>query len=118
MTGPTPAGTSSTGASITGRLVAALTAAWTAIQSRHPDVPDVVLTLGSGTLGARRGEVRWGHFAAGRWHTTDEPLELAGLAEAITAYRRAEVTTAGGTTSRNNPPATCGRPPCRPPPRP
>jgi hypothetical protein len=43
------------GASITERLVAALTAAWGAIQDRHPDVPDIVLTLGSGTLGARRG---------------------------------------------------------------
>jgi len=58
------------GTSITERLVAALTATWRAIQDRHADVPDVVLTLGSGTLGARRGEVTLGHFAAGRWHTT------------------------------------------------
>jgi hypothetical protein len=58
------------GTSITERLVAALTATWRAIQDRHPDVPDVVLTLGSGTLGARRGEITLGHFAAGRWHTT------------------------------------------------
>lgn len=58
------------GTSITERLVGALTTAWAAIQARHADVPDVVLTLGSGTLGARRGEVTWGHFAAGRWHLT------------------------------------------------
>ena len=206
-----------TGASITARLVAALTAAWGAIQDRHPDVPDVVLTLGSGTLGARRGEVTWGHFAAGRWHITEpadgvdvdqddedggdaaapapglaelfvggeglrrgaravlgtllheaahgvasargikdtsrqgryhnkkfaelaaelgivvEPdgargwsattlpddtaavyvAELAQLAEAITAHRSAEATGGGGTTSRNNPPATCGCLPAR-----
>lgn len=204
------------GASITERLVAALTAAWSAIQERHPDVPDVVLTLGSGTLGARRGEVTWGHFAPRRWHVTepvdgtdadqdDEPeeeatpapglaelfvggeglrrgaravlgtllheaahgvastrgikdtsrqgryhnkkfaelaaelgivvepdgargwsattlpdytaavyvAELAQLAEAITAYRSAEAIGGGGTTSRNNPPATCGCEPAR-----
>lgn len=68
MTGPDDA---RVGTSITERLVAALTATWRAIQDRHGDVPDVVLTLGSGTLGARRGEVTLGHFAAGRWHTTE-----------------------------------------------
>lgn len=68
MTGPDDA---RVGISITERLVAALTATWRAIQDRHGDVPDVVLTLGSGTLGARRGEVTLGHFAAGRWHTTE-----------------------------------------------
>ena len=223
------------GTSITERLVGALTATWAAIQDRHADVPDVVLTLGSGTIGARRGEVTWGHFAAGRWHLTTagehavtEPaaddvdqdddehqddqqddeehgggagpgaqglaelfvsgeglrrgaravlgtllheaahgvastrgikdtsrqgryhnrkfaelaaelgivvapdgargwsattlpdataavyvVELAGLAEAITAYRSAEATGPGTTTSRNNPPATCGCEPAR-----
>ncbi len=52
---------------ITERLVSALTAAWRAIQQHHPEVPDVVLTLGSGTLGRRGGETTLGHFAAGRW---------------------------------------------------
>lgn len=216
MSAPTTRTSAAAGGSITERLVAALTAAWSAIQERHPDVPDVVLTLGSGTLGARRGEVTWGHFAAGRWHVTepagdtdgdrdDEPEEeaalapglaelfvggeglrrgaravlgtllheaahgvastrgikdtsrqgryhnkkfaelaaelgivvapdgargwsattlpdataavyvaqLAGLAEAITAYRSAEVTGGGGTTSRNSPPAVCGCAPAR-----
>lgn len=212
------------GTSITERPVTALTATWGAIQDRHPDVPDVVLTLGSGTLGARRGEVTWGHFVAGRWHITDqdqaEPAdddqddegdggraegttaaagpglaelfvggeglrrgaravlgtllheathgvasthgikdtsrqgryhnkkfaelatelgitvepdgargwsattlpddtaavyvaELAALTEAITAYRSAEANGQGTTTSRNNPPATCGCQPAR-----
>lgn len=63
------------GTSMTERLVAALSASWRAIQDRHPDVPDVVLTIGSGTLGARRGEVRYGHFAAGRWHATTPAVE-------------------------------------------
>jgi hypothetical protein len=227
-TGPTTI--RAAGTSITERLVGALTATWAAIQARHADVPDVVLTLGSGTLGARRGEVTWGYFAAGRWHLTTagehvvtEPAddvdqdddghqddkhdgggdgpgaqglaelfvsgeglrrgaravlgtllheaahgvastrrikdtsrqgryhnrrfaelagelgivvapdgargwsattlpdataavyvaELAGLAEAITAYRSAEATGPGTTTSRNNPPATCRCEPAR-----
>jgi SprT-like family. len=54
-------------ASITVDLVSALDAAWAAIQQRHGDVPAVVLTLGSGTLGVKAGEERLGHFAAGRW---------------------------------------------------
>lgn len=216
----TPTTARPAGTSITELLVTALTATWGAIQDRHPDVPDVVLTLGSGTLGARRGEVTWGHFAAGRWHITDqhenqahaEPAaddeggattvaagpglaelfvggeglrrgaravlgtllheaahgvastrgikdtsrqgryhnrkfaelaaelgitvepdgargwsattlpddtaavyvaQLAQLTEAITAYRSAEATGPGTTTSRNNPPATCGCEPAR-----
>jgi hypothetical protein len=66
MTSSTP----TTGTAMAEALVAALAETWRAIQNRHPDVPDVVLTVGSGTLGARRGEVTLGHFAAGRWHTT------------------------------------------------
>ena len=66
--GPGAAGAGAgAGASITERLVVALSATWRAIQQRHPDVPDVVLTIGSGTIGARRGEVNLGHFAASRW---------------------------------------------------
>lgn len=57
---PTPVPT------ITERLVAALTNAWRAIQQQHPEVPDTVLTLGSGTLSQRSAMVL-GHFAAGRW---------------------------------------------------
>lgn len=58
------------------RLVAALSAAWRAIQVQHAEVPDVVLTLGSGTLGRRgRGETTLGHFARGRWQLATEPGE-------------------------------------------
>ena len=67
---------------ITERLVIALTAAWRAIQANHPEVPDVVLTLGSGTLGKRGGETTLGHFAAGRWQLTGEKAgQAAGLHE-------------------------------------
>lgn len=63
-------------ASLTEILVAALTRAWRGIQQRHPDVPDVILTLGSGTLG-QRGAVKLGHFAAARWeHDETELAEL------------------------------------------
>lgn len=56
---------------ITERLVGTLTLAWRAIRAAHPDVPDVVLTLGSGTLGRRGGETMLGHFAENRWTTAD-----------------------------------------------
>ncbi|MGV9838930.1 hypothetical protein ACWDUL_32670 [Nocardia niigatensis] len=38
---------------ITGLLVSAVERAWAAIRSRHPDVPEVVLTVGSGSIGKR-----------------------------------------------------------------
>lgn len=59
---------------ITTQLVAAFEATWRAIQERHPDVPKVVVTLGSGTLGMKAGQTRLGHFAAGRWQHDDEQL--------------------------------------------
>ncbi|WP_433575566.1 hypothetical protein [Nocardia brasiliensis] len=49
---------------ITGLLVSALEHAWAAIRSHHPDVPDVVLTVGSGSAG---GDLTLGHFAPNRW---------------------------------------------------
>lgn len=63
--------TSAPAPTITEQLVAALSAAWRAIQARHPEVPDVVLTLGSGTLGKRGGETTLGHFARGRWQLAE-----------------------------------------------
>jgi hypothetical protein len=53
------------------QLVGALTAAWRAIQARHPEVPDVVLTVGSGTIGVKPGQARFGHFAAACWQRGD-----------------------------------------------
>lgn len=51
-------------ATVTAPLVAAIEAAWTAIQAVHQDVPEVVVTIGSGS---RSGGLTLGHFAADRW---------------------------------------------------
>lgn len=50
---------------ITGLLVTALENTWAAIRAHHPDVPDVVLTVGAGSTGA--SEMTLGHFAPDRW---------------------------------------------------
>jgi hypothetical protein len=52
---------------VTGPLVVAIERTWAAIQERHPDVPDVVLTLGNGS--ARPGQLTLGHFHDGKWAT-------------------------------------------------
>ncbi|MET8424511.1 hypothetical protein [Nocardia sp. NPDC004860] len=49
---------------ITGLLVSAVERAWAAIRSHHPDVPEVVLTVGSGSIGS---DLTLGHFAPNRW---------------------------------------------------
>jgi hypothetical protein len=46
-------------------VVAALEHAWATIRVRHPEVPEAVLVVASGSSGRR---LKWGHFAAGRWH--------------------------------------------------
>lgn len=56
-------------------LVGALERAWAAIQERHEDVPDVVVTLGAGSLGAAPGTLKLGHFAASRWSGAAEDGE-------------------------------------------
>lgn len=56
------------------RLVTALAAAWSAIRSRHADVPPVVITLGAGSIGQAAGELKLGHFAAARWEHPDGVL--------------------------------------------
>ncbi|AYF78033.1 hypothetical protein D7D52_34165 [Nocardia yunnanensis] len=50
---------------ITGLLVTALENTWAAIRAHHPDVPDVVLTVGAGSTGT--SEMTLGHFAPNRW---------------------------------------------------
>jgi hypothetical protein len=54
---PNPDGTASL-------LVASLEQTWQTIRSRHPDVPQAVLVVASGSEGKR---VNWGHFAPHRW---------------------------------------------------
>jgi hypothetical protein len=60
------------------RLVAALEHAWTTIRSHHPDVPQVVIVVASGS-DARSRRLNLGHFAAGRWQLTnpDTPTNRA-----------------------------------------
>jgi len=50
---------------ISPRLITAIDRTWAAIQKRHPDVPDVVITLGAGSGG--KAGLKLGHFAAERW---------------------------------------------------
>jgi hypothetical protein len=66
--------TATDASSIAPRLVAALDRVWAAIRARHPEVPEVVLTLGAGSIGAARGTLRLGHFAAGRWQRGEGKL--------------------------------------------
>jgi hypothetical protein len=50
-------------------LVAALEHAWQAIRTHHPDVPEAVLVVASGTDGKR---LNWGHFAPHRWQVAGD----------------------------------------------
>ncbi len=50
---------------VTGPLSAAFVRAWQAIQARHPEVSDVVITVGGHTAYPQAG--RCAHFVAGRW---------------------------------------------------
>jgi hypothetical protein len=71
---------------VTGPLVVAIERTWAAIQERHPDVPDVVLTLGNGS--ARPGQLTLGHFHDGKWATGDTRLpELFVGGEGLPAAR-------------------------------
>jgi hypothetical protein len=51
-----------------------LESAWSAIRARHPDVPAVVLVVGSGSPTRRTAPVRYGHFASLRWQAGDQVL--------------------------------------------
>jgi hypothetical protein len=48
-------------------LLAALEHTWHSIRRRHPDVPEAVLVVASGSEGKR---VNWGHFAPHRWQVS------------------------------------------------
>lgn len=52
-------------------LVSAIEQAWTDMQAKHTDLPDVVVTLGSGLEAGQRG-VKLGHFAANVWARGDD----------------------------------------------
>jgi hypothetical protein len=56
----------------TSRLIAKMEAVWRAIQTQHPETPDVVITIGAGTgknNGIEAGATKLGHFAPLRWQT-------------------------------------------------
>jgi hypothetical protein len=53
------------------RLIAALEHAWGAIRISHPEVPDAVLVVASGS-DPRARALTLGHFAAGRWRLADD----------------------------------------------
>ena len=53
-------------------ILAALERTWAAIRHRHPDLPQVVMVLASGSDGAPAGWLKLGHFAAMRWETRDD----------------------------------------------
>src|SRR3546814_3919518 len=73
-------------------LVAACEEAWAAIQQHHPDLPAVVIVLGSGVERGRL--VKLGHWWGGRWvadgQTRGEVL-LAGEALHLTPAQVFEV---------------------------
>lgn len=56
---------------VTPALVTALDQTWRAIRSHHPEVPEVVLTLASGT---EAGRPRHGHYAPGCWQRGPDQL--------------------------------------------
>jgi hypothetical protein len=60
-------------------LVAALERAWAQIRAQHPQVPEVVMAVASGSVG-RRGELKLGHFADRRWTvaTAERPELFVG----------------------------------------
>ncbi|WP_216917990.1 hypothetical protein [Nocardia noduli] len=51
---------------IGGPLATAIDTVWAAIRAHHPDVPDVVVAVASGSQGRGRG-LRLGHFGPDRW---------------------------------------------------
>jgi hypothetical protein len=52
-------------------LVAALEAAWAAVRANHPDLPEVVIIIGSGTTSR---QAKWGHYGSLRWQHREHRL--------------------------------------------
>jgi hypothetical protein len=55
----------------TAELVSTLETGWTAIRANHPEIPAVVIIVGSGTA---TKQPRHGHFATNRWQHGDSQL--------------------------------------------
>jgi hypothetical protein len=77
LASPEPAVERVTSAAVAPRIgspiVAALEDAWSAIQAKTPEVPDVVLIIGSGRDGRRKG-LKLGHFARDSWQNGEGRL--------------------------------------------
>jgi hypothetical protein len=58
----------------TAALVAALEAAWSAIRTRHPDVPHAVIVVASGSPTRAGASLTLGHFASSTWQHGDTRL--------------------------------------------
>jgi hypothetical protein len=52
----------------TSKIVTALEKAWAEIREQHPEVPDAVMIVASGTMMSTK---RLGHYAEGRWSRRD-----------------------------------------------
>ncbi len=55
-------------------LVAALEQAWTAIRTRHPEVPAAIVVVGSGSPTKASQSMKWGHFDTARWQAGADRL--------------------------------------------
>jgi hypothetical protein len=58
----------------TAPLVGALESAWTAIRTRHPEIPAAVIIVGSGSSGTKAHDLKYGHYATLRWQHGDNQL--------------------------------------------
>lgn len=58
----------------TAALLSALETAWAAIRARHPEVPEAVLIVGSGSPAKPNAALKYGHFASLRWQHGDRQL--------------------------------------------
>ena len=75
---------------ISSPMIAALERAWSAIRTRHPELPEVVIVLGAGS--GRGPALTLGHFAAMRWRAPDSTDHRD---DAASAERWAEVFVGG-----------------------
>ena len=74
------------------QVVAALEAAWRQLQKVTPDLPDVVLIIGSGL---RSTGLEWGHTAHERWAEGHPVTEDEGATLTLNATRKTEVFISG-----------------------
>src|SRR5262245_57591103 len=56
---------------VNSRLTIALERTWRMVRKAHPDVPPVIITIGSG---AEKTGLKFGHFAAAKWQHNDQAV--------------------------------------------